>query len=269
MDVLLNKYIILICLAISGLDLTAYNLPGDSSISRPFSNQEALFFKIHYGWFTIGKGHVEIKQDHPNEYTVEAEGKTTGLLGVFANLEDFFTAQIDKKTLKPIASKRKIKDGRYWRHQQNQFYHEDSSVHINSEDLKDPSKNVSKSIAISDTTFDILSSYLYLRSIDWNEKKERDSVMIDTFYGKKIYNFGVEYGGTEIIKYKSKKTRVHRLYVLFPKSSVFPDERPVTVWVSADENQLPLKIVARLGIGKATVELYKYENLKHSINYKK
>ncbi|MEM9327380.1 MAG: DUF3108 domain-containing protein [Bacteroidota bacterium] len=244
----------------------------DPNEDRPFSDREELYFKIHFGWFTIGKGSVKLRNEAldvaEDTYSVEAEGRTVGLLGIFANLEDRFTAKIDGSSLKPIEATRSIKDGRYWRNQKNRFYFEDTAaVHIKIEDLRDESKSTERLIGIGDSTFDILSSYLYLRSIDWASKQVADSVMIGTFYGKKIYDFGVEYAGTEKIRFKGEKFLTHKLYVLFPNSTVFPEDRPVTVWVTADENQLPLKISARLGIGKATVELSRYENLRSPRRY--
>lgn len=245
----------------------SFSLESDSS-SRPFSETEELFYKIQFGWFTIGKGWVKLRDTQDTGiYNVDAEGRTVGLLGIFANLEDQFSAQIDANTLKPRRALRKIKDGRYWRNQRNEFNFDKPSVYVDIKDFRDSSKNVSKEINISDSTFDILSSYLYLRSIDWSQKQLEDSVMIGTFYGKKIYSFGVEYAGTERIKFKSNKIMTHKLYVLFPNSTVFPEDKPVTVWITADENQLPLRIAARLGIGKASVELYEYHNLKYPRRY--
>ncbi len=239
----------------------------DSTKFRPFAVDEELHYKIHFGWFTIGKGWVRVKNGQQDTYKVEAEGRTVGLLGIFANLEDEFSAWIDSESLQPIEAERRIKDGRYWRHQRNKFQQDSSSVHIDIKDFKDPSKNINRTIEIPDSTLDILSSYLYLRSVDWSEKALQDSVMIGTFYGKKIYDFGVEYAGKERIKYRSNRIMTHKLYVLFPNSTVFPEDRPVTVWVTADGNQLPIKISARLGIGKATVELEEYKNLKYPRTY--
>lgn len=238
----------------------------ETSLSNSIKNSEQLFYKIHYGWFTIGKGYVEIREINSSKLGVEAEGKTVGLLGVFANLEDFFSSEIDKSSLLPIRSEKKISDGRYWREQRNQFNYRDSLVHIEIKDFKDSSKNVNKDVSITKNTLDMLSSYLFLRSTDWSSKRLTDSVMISTFYDKKIYNFGVEYGGIDITKFKSRKIKTHKLYVLFPKSKVFPSDKAVTVWITADENQLPLKVVAKLGIGKAVLELYKH---KGSTKYQK
>lgn len=239
----------------------------NDSTLRPFTEREELTFKLNYGWFKIGKGLVRLSEKSEDHYSVYAEGQTVGLLGIFANLDDKFYADVDTATLKPLSSVRDIKDGRYWRHQQNEFNHDSSRVHVDIIDYKDSSKNVNDNFDIPVPTFDVLSSYLYLRSIDWSKRNVQDSVMVNTFYGKKTYYFGVEYAGQERIKFRGKKITTYKLYILFPNSTVFPEDKPVTVWVSADENQLPLKISAKFGIGRATAELTGYKNLKKPIKY--
>lgn len=262
------RNLIFFLLAAAYFQSNAAFLPPIDSANRPFGIEEELYYKIHFGWFTIGKGWVRVKNDYdPEVYKVEAEGRTVGLLGIFANLEDEFSARIQNGSLKPIEAERRIKDGRYWRNQRNKFDYREDSVHIDIRDFRDTSKNINRKVAIDHATLDILSSYLYLRSIDWSTKQVEDSVMIGTFYGKKTYDFGVEYAGKERIKFEGNRINTHKLYVLFPNSTVFPEDRPVTVWVTDDENQLPLKILARLGIGKATVELYRYKNLKFPRTY--
>lgn len=239
----------------------------DSTSIRPFTEEEELSYKLSYGWFKIGKGLVRLMDDTSEHYSVYAEGQTVGLLGIFANLDDKFYANVDTSTLKPLSSTRDIKDGRYWRHQENEFNHEAAQVHVDITDYKDTSKNVNKHIEIPEPTFDILSSYLYLRSVDWSRRNVQDSVMVNTFYGKKTYNFGVEFAGQERIKFRGKKITTYKLYILFPNSTVFPEDKPVTVWVTADENQLPIKVSAKFGIGRATAELVGYKNLKKPIDY--
>ena len=55
---------------------------------------------------------MRVKNDYdPEVYKVEAEGRTVGLLGIFANLEDEFSARIQNGSLKPIEAERRIKDG--------------------------------------------------------------------------------------------------------------------------------------------------------------
>ncbi len=253
----------LICLISFGIQANG----NDSTAFRPFTEKEELNFKLSYGWFKIGKGLVRLNDDATEHYSVYAEGQTVGLLGIFANLDDKFYANVDTSTLQPLSSIRDIKDGRYWRHQENEFNHDSAQVHVDIIDYKDTSKNINRHIEIPEPTFDILSSYLYLRSVDWSQRNVQDSVMVNTFYGKKIYNFGVEYAGQERIKFRGKKITTYKLYILFPNSTVFPEDKPVTVWITADENQLPLKVSAKFGIGRATAELIGYKNIKVPIDY--
>jgi imidazolonepropionase-like amidohydrolase len=44
---------------------------------------------------------------------------------------------------------------------------------------------------------------------------------------------------------------------------VFKEEESLTLWVSADENKIPLKIKADLAVGSLRADLIEYKSLKH------
>jgi len=44
---------------------------------------------------------------------------------------------------------------------------------------------------------------------------------------------------------------------------VFKDEENVTLWISDDQNKIPLKIKASLLVGSAKAELIQYSGLVH------
>ena len=44
---------------------------------------------------------------------------------------------------------------------------------------------------------------------------------------------------------------------------VFKEEESLTLWVSADENKIPLKIKADLRVGSLQTELEAFKGLKH------
>ncbi|WP_339609279.1 DUF3108 domain-containing protein, partial [uncultured Planktosalinus sp.] len=44
---------------------------------------------------------------------------------------------------------------------------------------------------------------------------------------------------------------------------VFKEKESLTVWISDDDNKIPLKIVADLAVGSIRAELDEYKGLKH------
>ena len=57
------------------------------------------------------------------------------------------------------------------------------------------------------------------------------------------------------------KTLKFRPYVMAGR--VFKEEESLTLWVSADENKIPLKIKADLAVGSLRADLVEYKGLKH------
>ena len=233
---------------------------------RPFVIGEELAFKISYGWFTIGKAKAAIPSDtiygQAPSYHVQVEGRTAGLVGMFSNTVDTFDAIIDQETLKPYVASQNFLENSERQIQTNTFSFEDHEVTVEKMADNQQLKYKPKKYLLEDNAFDILSSYLYLRNIDFGSLNVTDSVMIKVFFGKKHWNFGIEYGGIETINTLLGKIKTHKFYILFPVSSTFPEAKSVMVWTTMDENQLPLKVKAKLRFGHVTCELDDYKNLR-------
>ena len=242
---------------------------GGTLANRPFGIGEELTFRVKYGWFnlniaeaTVGITSETIYESSP-AYQVNVVGRTVGLAGLFGKTVDRFEALVGKEELKPLKASQDFQEGKKRDIQTNYFDFEAGQVRV--EKIKRDRELEPRFYDLDEEAFDMLSSYLYLRSVDFSQLNETDSVMIKVFFGKRHYDFGLEYGGTEVIKTKVGKVTAHKLYILFPVSSTFPEEKSVMVWTTADENQLPLKIQAHLKFGKVTCELVDYSNLKYEV----
>ena len=60
----------------------------------------------------------------------------------------------------------------------------------------------------------------------------------------------------------------HQVRPILPDNNIFRGEAPITAWISADKDQLPLKIEAQMFFGNATCNLIGYENIKFAEDYK-
>jgi hypothetical protein len=49
-----------------------------------------------------------------------------------------------------------------------------------------------------------------------------------------------------------------------PKNKLFRGDHPVTVWVSDDNNKIPLRIKAKLVIGSLDMEIIEAKNLRNN-----
>lgn len=233
-------------------------------VERQFPLDETLRFKINYGWFSLGEAIVSIDDSLKYEqgdsfYNTEVTARTIGLFSWLAGIEDQFKGYINTRTYRPSYTEKKMRQRKENFDQWNYFDWENSKVHARSVDYLNEGKQDQWTVDLTSNSYDILGTYLFLRSRNWQGYDVGDSILIKTFFEKKLYDFGMEYAGQETLKFEGKRVLTSKFYILFPVSKTFPKERAVTVWVTKRNNMtIPLQIEAHMKIGKVVCELKSY-----------
>ncbi|MEQ9302775.1 MAG: DUF3108 domain-containing protein, partial [Marinoscillum sp.] len=240
--------------------------------SYHFKKGEHLEFKLSYGWFTVGKASLDISgsiHDYRNEecFKVDVKGETAGLLGVFTHVDDRWGAYVNRNNLLPLHAYRDIEEGKYQRVERTYFNHSEGKVDVMRYDPRKDKRNPTKSYDIQGEVYDLMSSYLYLRNIDFSKYQKGDTIRVNTFYEDTLYNFKMVMDGKRKMESKVGELEAYKLYFLIPPSDVFPNEQGVIAWISADSNHLPLRIEAEMFFGKAYCDLTSYRNIKYGPDY--
>lgn len=259
---------ILLILLFSFFNVSAQLVIDDEPAAYHFKKGEHLEFKLSYGWFTVGNAAVDIDNEfhtYKNRdcYKIEARGATSGLLGVFTHVDDKWGAYVTKDELKPLHAYRDIEEGKFKRIENTYFDHESGKVEVKRYNPTKKERQPGKVFDIHDNVYDLMSSYLYLRNTDFSKFNKGDTIRIHTFYEEKLYDFKLLYGGIEMVETEIGEIRAHKTHLLMPPNKVFPNEKGIVAWISADANHLPLKIEAEMFFGKAYCELTSYRNIKY------
>tara|TARA_R110000823_G_scaffold93664_10_gene204954 strand:- start:172 stop:942 length:771 start_codon:yes stop_codon:yes gene_type:complete len=233
-----------------------------------FTTGEYFKLRIHYGLVTAGYATLEIKEATRNNkkvHHVVGKGYTTGLTKAFFKVSDDYQSFFDKETGKPYQFLRKIDEGGYKKYQEGFFNQNNNSVFI-----KDYKNNTEKTFKVPENVQDIVSSFYYLRNHqDIDKLKEGESISIDMFFDDETTKFKLKYIGKEDIstKFGEVSCMVFRPYV--QAGRVFKEEESLTIWVSDDENKIPVRIKASLAVGSIKADLNEYKGLKHTFKVKK
>ena len=110
----------------------------------------------------------------------------------------------------------------------------------------------------------MVSSFYYLRNtIDSKKLKEGDETVINMFFDQENYKFKLKFLGREVLKTKFGKvnTLIFRPYV--QAGRVFKEQESLTVWISDDQNKIPLQIKADLSVGSLKADIDAYKGLKY------
>ena len=240
---------------------------------KNFAVGEQIEFKINYGVFTVGKAKMKIHKTIHNInyrgcYKVDAWGKTSGLVSWISRVDDNWGAYVDTISLVPHISYRNIKEGRYRKNELVKFDHTTNNIEVkefndSTGQFKEPMYYASP----TKNTRSIISVFMYLRTIDFNSMPIGDTLMIPSFFEDTFYELEIIYKGKGKVKTKVGKFNAIKLVPIIPDNKIFDGENSITMWLSDDNNRLPIKVEADLFIGSSGIEIIHYEGVKNPINF--
>ena len=238
-----------------------------SQKERAFEVGEWFKFRIHYGLINAGYATLEVKEAVRNNkkvYHAIGKGYTTGMSRFFFKVDDLYESYFDKETGNPYQFVRKIDEGGYKKNQEGFFNQGNNKVLV-----KDYKHKSEKTIVVSDNIQDIVSTFYYLRNHPTIDKlKVGESVVVDMFFDDETTKFKLKFLGYEDIdtKFGIVPTMIFR--PLVQSGRVFKEEESLTVWISNDDNKLPIRIKASLAVGSIKADLDAFKGLKYSFKVK-
>lgn len=182
----------------------------------------------------------------------------------FFKVDDLYESYIDKETGNPHQFVRKINEGGYTKNQEGFFNHSVNKVLV-----KDYKNKTEKAVIIPKNTQDILSTFYYLRNHPNIDKlKVGESIAIDMFFDDETTKFKLKFIGRENLntKFGDVKSMVFRPFV--QSGRVFKEQESLTVWISDDDNKVPLRIKASLAVGSIKADIDSYRGLKNPFKTK-
>jgi hypothetical protein len=104
--------------------------------------------------------------------------------------------------------------------------------------------------------------------MDFANTKPGKSFPINIYLDQEIYNLKFKYLGIETIKTDLGKIKCFKLRPQLVVDRVFKDEDDMTIWVSADENKVPIRVKADIYIGSVKVDITDMSGLKNPFSSK-
>lgn len=167
-------------------------------------------------------------------------------------VRDRFETYIDNEAMAPISYNKNVQEDKYT----------DNDLVV----FKHPKKKLYGVKGILDMpayTHDIISALYYVRNIDFSKSKVGDQFPIDVYLDNKIYNLGFKYAGKETITTDVGKVKCLKFVPTLVVDRVFKDQDDMTVWVSDDENKIPIRVKAKIMVGSVKVDITGYSGLKN------
>jgi hypothetical protein len=247
-------------------------MSNDCAISNTsIGSAEKLVYKAYYNWEFVwvpaGEATFNFK-DKGDTYEVTVYGKTYKSYDAFFRVRDYFKSVIDKETMYPMNFVRIVEEGNYRKFDSLVFDRKANSAFSFNGTSRANAKR--KYILLNDCTHDLLSVLYYMRNINVNNHKNGDFIPTKLLFDEKIYPIKVRV--TERKKSNHiKDVGTFNTVKVIPDlitGTVFKDGNRMHIWVTDDENKVPLLIESPLAVGTAKALLKSYSGLKNPMTSK-
>lgn len=231
--------------------------------AQSFQKNEFLKYRVHYGFLNAGFATLKIKETNyegQTHYHIVGKGSSSGAVRAFYKIDDRYETYINKETLKPSKFIRKINEGGHKKHKILTFDHRQKLVKQNDKLAKEV-----KYIRFQNEIQDMISAFYFLRTKTKYDFKTGEFLNVNVFMDEEEYPFKLKVLGRETIKTKFGKIKCIKLQPFVQKGRIFEEEESVEMWVSDDENLVPIRLKAKLTIGSLKMDLYDYSHLKSKL----
>lgn len=187
-------------------------------------------------------------------YHIVGSGVTNSKYDWIFKVRDRYETYIDTATLVPYKFIRNVSEGSYTKYENVTFNHNSNTALT--------TKGVYK---VPPCIQDVVSAVYYARNIDFDKYKVGDKIPFGLFLDNEVYNMYIRYLGKETVKTKYGKFKTIKFKPLLVKGAMFEGGEKMTVYVSDDENKIPLRIESPLVVGSVKADMMTYSNLRYPL----
>ena len=235
-----------------------------------FMNGEQLTFVANHTWgLRVGELATKITYHENGQepfFQAVASVKTFGFFDTFFKIRDTYVARFKARNLTPLYFFRDINEGKYTIKNEFHFI----------EDHKIDARITRSGNRIKDTimqgkscTFDLMSLLYFARSIETSAMNMFDYLLISFVIDEEMHDITFRYMGIEQKKVPGVGTFVCKKFsVSLVAGAVFTGKEEMLIWISDDENKLPIWLETPVIVGKVSARISKYEGLKFPLTSK-
>jgi len=237
-----------------------------------YQNEERLTYKIYYNWnfVWLAAGEVTFKVfDEGEQYHYQARGETYDSYEWFFTVKDQYDSWVSKATLLPNYSERSVNEGKYHIFEKIAFNQGAKNATVWRADKRGAAETKTEH-PVKGCVHDVLSILYNLRNIDFAKQANGYTVPFSVFMDKEEYPLQLRYVGKEARKkvYGMGRYKTLKFQPDVIAGNVFKDDAKMSVWVSDDENRIPVLIESPVSVGSVKMVLKEYWGLKYDFKGK-
>lgn len=226
-----------------------------------FQEGEKLFFKVYYNmgriWVGAGDASFAVTSEMYNNrrvYHVVGDGKTMKSYEWFYKVRDVYETYIDMETMLPVKFVRNVNEGGF-KIYNNVSFNQSIGQAVSTNGIYTVPKCVQ----------DVLSAIYYARNIDYNRYQPGAKIPFSMFLDDQVYNLYIRYVGKERIETRYGTFNAIKITPLLIEGTIFKGGEKMAVWVTDDNNHLPVRVDSPILVGSIKVDLIGYDKLRNPL----
>jgi hypothetical protein len=234
-----------------------------------FAAGEELHYPVNYNWGMIWLESAEAtfrvadaEMNRKKCYLLSGSGKTFPKYDWFFKVNDLFETYLDSASFRPLKFSAKINEGP--KHDDHLYLFENNRHRVFTIINRGRKKVELDTVPIGPCSIDVLTAIYYARNIDYSRCQPHDTIGVSILLDGKLFPLYVRYLGKEDF-FSEELGWYHciKFRPLLVEGSIFRKGEHMTVWVSNDENKIPLYIETAIIVGSVKVSLMRVKGLRH------
>jgi hypothetical protein len=238
---------------------------------KAFKPGEKITYEAYYNWgfIWVHAGDVQFSVNQKSylsrqAYYFEAAGNSLKSYDWMYKVRDRFQAIVDKETFSPMWFEKNTQEGSY-KSYENYVFTLSGKVFSTVENTNKP--YTKDTLFATPCTFDLLTLIYYTRNINFDNYKLNEKIPLKTIMDNHVYPIYLRYLGKETIKTRDgKKFRCIKFSALLIEGTIFKGGEDMNIWVTEDENRIPVLVEAKILIGSVKAYLNTVEGASHEMS---
>ena len=279
---IIRHMLILLCTCLTALPAHAQENPdlkGTSCVPvRTVSEDELAFragermdFILHYrlgamnadvGTATVGLDSLTFNGQKAFRCTVS--GRTTKFFDVFFKVREYFESVFTREGLRPLKFVRDTHEGGYEARNTYLYMWDAPQPYIAADVYTSKMGHKPMELPLTQCTYDLPALFFFARNMDVDNVEPGRKYPMTFAIDDEVLNVHFILYGRETIKVKGLgKVKTIKFAARLVAGEVFKGEEDMMIWVTDDDNRLPVYFEAPLLVGAAAGRMSGYEGLKY------
>ena len=247
------------------------------SSAQVFQDGEVLYYRAAYRaklWPNTEAGEVTVSTksdmlDGKDVYRVTGNGRTLPFFRWFFDMDDTYNIWVDKESLRTQRFESDLKEDKYTF--RSNYVYDWNAMKVHTWSQKRQNTPREKTMALTSESMDAVSLYFNLRSVDLESFREGEHRHLDMVLEDTIRHLRYRYIKREELKVpKLGKFDTMKFACTIGSSEEFSftDGTEFFIWITNDENKIPIMLASPVRVGEIRAYLRRYEGLKYPLNSK-